>query len=436
MKKFLIFLLLALSIVSVSLAQLPDRDGDGVPDSRDNCISDPGPASNNGCPENNPVRPTDVPPPDSDGDGTADPLDRCPNEAGDGANGGCPVGSATTESPVVEPVNLIAAPTDGNCVASTEGTSPVNIRQYPTIDAEVVGTISPNEWVEILLMYTNDDIVTSEHVMGDETPFTLFPFDTDPPNPDYPVWFFVKDSDSPASGWVAEAVLRMGGDCSDFIIEDPLDDAAYLKIKLSDVLISSYQASGGVFVAAGDVNGDGDVDGRDYLVWQRTTLPSFPNENPFLWVNLDPQEAHVDYFLKVEGIDGESSGDPIPTETISLNFTKIGGICEPVQNADGTISPVCEDGGTPPSVIVCSYQQLEAGVYTEVCYEVEIPEGCVLDTSEAGVWHITCEDDGDGVQVNPIGETDPILDIQWGEGTVQIGLLLPAVQKVREAANR
>jgi outer membrane protein OmpA-like peptidoglycan-associated protein len=29
----------------------PDRDGDGVPDNKDNCPDEPGPASNNGCPE-------------------------------------------------------------------------------------------------------------------------------------------------------------------------------------------------------------------------------------------------------------------------------------------------------------------------------------------------------------------------------------------------
>jgi hypothetical protein len=50
----------------------PDADGDGVPDSEDECPGEAGPASNDGCP---------VPPPpgDSDGDGVPDGSDQCPN---------------------------------------------------------------------------------------------------------------------------------------------------------------------------------------------------------------------------------------------------------------------------------------------------------------------------------------------------------------------
>src|SRR5689334_7999879 len=135
-QKFLLILLVLLTVVGSSFAQAappPDRDGDGVPDSRDNCISDVGPASNNGCPETSTApRATDVPPPDTAGDGTADPLDRCPNEAGDGANGGCPANSTNNaSSPAVTPELQLADPTTGDCVVSTQGSSPVNIRQYP-----------------------------------------------------------------------------------------------------------------------------------------------------------------------------------------------------------------------------------------------------------------------------------------------------------------
>jgi OOP family OmpA-OmpF porin len=53
----------------------PDRDGDGVPDKRDNCPDKPGPY--NGCP-------------DTDDDGVEDSKDECPDIPGPIANLGCP----------------------------------------------------------------------------------------------------------------------------------------------------------------------------------------------------------------------------------------------------------------------------------------------------------------------------------------------------------
>ncbi|MEO7197002.1 MAG: thrombospondin type 3 repeat-containing protein, partial [Solirubrobacterales bacterium] len=52
----------------------PDGDGDGVPDSTDDCPTQAGPASNNGCPV--------VQPGDGDGDGVPDSTDDCPTLAG------------------------------------------------------------------------------------------------------------------------------------------------------------------------------------------------------------------------------------------------------------------------------------------------------------------------------------------------------------------
>ena len=67
-----------------------DTDGDGVPDSSDNCPTEAGPASNGGCP---------LPPPDDDADddGVPDANDNCPNVAnadqadsdGDGTGNAC-----------------------------------------------------------------------------------------------------------------------------------------------------------------------------------------------------------------------------------------------------------------------------------------------------------------------------------------------------------
>jgi OmpA-OmpF porin, OOP family len=57
-----------------------DTDGDGVLDSKDECVTIPGVAKNNGCP-----------PKDSDGDGINDDDDKCPNERGIVKYNGCPI---------------------------------------------------------------------------------------------------------------------------------------------------------------------------------------------------------------------------------------------------------------------------------------------------------------------------------------------------------
>jgi hypothetical protein len=65
-----------------------DSDGDGVPDSTDTCPTQPGPASNGGCP---------IPPPlDTDGDGVADSIDLCTTTPGPSSNNGCPVPAPVT----------------------------------------------------------------------------------------------------------------------------------------------------------------------------------------------------------------------------------------------------------------------------------------------------------------------------------------------------
>jgi len=55
----------------------PDADDDGVPDSADKCPTQPGPASTGGCP-------------DSDGDGIPDYEDACPAQSGPASTDGCP----------------------------------------------------------------------------------------------------------------------------------------------------------------------------------------------------------------------------------------------------------------------------------------------------------------------------------------------------------
>ena len=56
----------------------PDQDGDGVPDSIDECPTQPGSAALNGCP-------------DRDGDGIPDKDDKCPDQKGVAKYFGCPI---------------------------------------------------------------------------------------------------------------------------------------------------------------------------------------------------------------------------------------------------------------------------------------------------------------------------------------------------------
>jgi len=68
-----------------SFEDCTDSDGDGSPDWDDDCINDPGPESNYGCP-------VGQEPDDSDGDGVPDYDDDCPNDPGPYENYGCPNG--------------------------------------------------------------------------------------------------------------------------------------------------------------------------------------------------------------------------------------------------------------------------------------------------------------------------------------------------------
>ncbi|SHF82774.1 Thrombospondin type 3 repeat-containing protein [Mariniphaga anaerophila] len=85
----------------------PDRDGDGIADKDDDCPDEPGLAKFNGCPDSDgdgvpdnkdkcPDTPKGCPvdadgcPLDSDGDGVIDCQDKCPTVPGPASNDGCP----------------------------------------------------------------------------------------------------------------------------------------------------------------------------------------------------------------------------------------------------------------------------------------------------------------------------------------------------------
>src|SRR5450432_4034328 len=60
-------------------ALVKDTDGDGIPDTEDNCPNEPGPRENKGCPDT-----------DTDGDGIVNRKDKCPDKAGPPERDGCP----------------------------------------------------------------------------------------------------------------------------------------------------------------------------------------------------------------------------------------------------------------------------------------------------------------------------------------------------------
>lgn len=142
-----------------------DTDGDGLPDSRDNCPNQSGPVDNGGCPAAQPV--------DSDGDGLTDDVDACPGVFGPRESQGC------APSPVpATAVPLPPLPVDGPCVVATLDVGAVNVRQLPTTDSAIVGALDPYQ------VYS---------VIGRNADFSWLQINT---------------------GWVAAFVTRQGGDCS------------------------------------------------------------------------------------------------------------------------------------------------------------------------------------------------------------------------------
>lgn len=84
-KKAGLFFILALTALFINCGSKNDdvgqvdTDGDGIVDFDDDCISIPGPGSNNGCPDN-----------DIDNDGILNENDDCPDVAGTTGTNGCP----------------------------------------------------------------------------------------------------------------------------------------------------------------------------------------------------------------------------------------------------------------------------------------------------------------------------------------------------------
>lgn len=162
----------------VSAQPRGDRDGDGLPDSADNCPDQPGPRENGGCP-----LPETGGIPDRDGDGVADFVDLCPDQAGTGFTEGCPENQPepTSNAPLPPPVTITQPllPETGECLLATRGVRRINVRAEASTASPIVGTLSPAQTYPVIAIFLNPE--------GN--------------------WYRTLQ------GWVAEWVARIGGAC-------------------------------------------------------------------------------------------------------------------------------------------------------------------------------------------------------------------------------
>lgn len=151
---------------------------------------------------------------------------------------------------------------------------------------------------------------------------------------------------------------------------------------------------------------------------------------------LPAASIHAAGFIKFEGVDGESA-DIVPTETISFNYAKIeaqpGGQLWLI-GKDGKKQRVSRDG---------RYRSSEGDVFV-------LKNGLVSEASKEKLFSAPPKNAASGLptgkrQHKPIAITKPVdkaspaqgmpQNLKGNENPQEAGLLLPAVQKVREAAN-
>ncbi len=166
-----------------------DRDGDGLLDGSDRCPDAGGHADLSGCP-------------DADGDNTPDVDDACPTVGGPDSSAGCPAddsGADTTTPPPTEAPAGGAAllpplGADGACVVATLREANVNVRNAPDMNAAIVGALVPGQTYAVVHIWIGAD----------------------------GLWYRLAEP----AGWVAAAVLRVGGDCSQVATSDFGDPAS------------------------------------------------------------------------------------------------------------------------------------------------------------------------------------------------------------------
>jgi hypothetical protein len=223
----------------------PDRDGDGTEDSQDRCPDTGGPAWNGGCPEGENT--TTETPNDGDGDAVPDSQDQCPNQNGLAAYQGC----------------LPPLPEDGDCVAAPNSNNRVNIRALPLLTAAIVEQLDVEAFVLILEKIDTPDnpfyLSETGWIAGgvlrfggdcDEVENPEPAPNCDETNPDCQSAETTETQENECGQILGKVIIAEGGIVRSF------EDGS----EISSFMPYGSEFRGGVNVATGDVNGDGVAD--------------------------------------------------------------------------------------------------------------------------------------------------------------------------------
>lgn len=149
-----------------------DKDGDGIPDSDDQCPAKAGPRTNRGCPEDsggsgdsdssdNPSG-GENPDGDRDGDGLSDKDDQCPDAGGPTWNGGCPeddpgrddIPPSVPDPNDPPPFQPPVLPGDA-CYVTPSINNNINVRKAANLGADIIGFLMPGVIYEAQGIATN-----------------------------------------------------------------------------------------------------------------------------------------------------------------------------------------------------------------------------------------------------------------------------------------
>jgi hypothetical protein len=224
----------------------PDNDGDGTANDQDRCPDTSGPSWNAGCPEGeNSTNPQSGN--DADGDAVPDGQDQCPNQRGLSAHNGC----------------LPPLPNDGDCVAAPNSNNNVNIRAFPFPTAAIVGQLSVEEFAFVFQKIETPDspfyLSANGWISGLVLRFAGDCDELENPEP-------APNCEEGDSNCRFEPVESTENECG-ILLTSPMV-AGDGSVKIFDEaagepnLLLPYgpEFTGGVNVATGDVNGDGTAD--------------------------------------------------------------------------------------------------------------------------------------------------------------------------------